>query len=258
MQDKDKSKERNLPSFKRTKQQLEHVKRHRATANLIRSLWKAASPSQRNDAEFLILLVKLGWNNRSKGKGFESTQEWRNEQLAEYLHFEGAEGDLVAEQLGVEFPSFKKKAQHLIRQRTGITHYYPALRPATLEFVQHNHKTTGAAFAIVSKGGSESRIRQVMEQICGLGPIQTSWGSTVSPLKGLTPAMACLDPRERFPIMSNATRPLLRAIGKEHNSEGAIALYSLIGLRDLGIHDSFELDVYSLTQWSKVPKRRRS
>jgi hypothetical protein len=252
MQNIDKSADQNLPRFKRSRQQLERVARHRATANLIRGLWKAASPSQRKDADFLILLVKLGWNNRSKGKGFESTQEWRNEQLAEYLHFEGAAGDLIAEHLGLEFPSLKKKAQHLIQQRTGIAHYYSALRPATLEFVQRNHKIIRSAFDILSKGGSENRIRQVMEQICGLGPIQTSWGSKVSPLKGLTPAMACLDPRERLPIMNNATRFLLRALGQNYESEGAVALYCLIGSPGLDIKNSLELDVYSLTQMVKA------
>ncbi len=52
--------EQNLPRFKRTRQQLSHVARHRATANLIRSLWKAARPSQRKDADFMVLLVELG------------------------------------------------------------------------------------------------------------------------------------------------------------------------------------------------------
>jgi hypothetical protein len=253
MPDIDHEHQQNLPRFKRTRQQLEHVARHRATANLIRSLWKAASPSQRKDNDFLVLLVKLGWNNRSKGKGFESTQEWRNEQLAEYLGVQGAAGDYVAQRLGVEFPSFKKRAQHLIQQRTGMTHYYPASRPATLEFVRRHRQVIGAAFDEVSQGGTENRIGSVTEQILGLGRIKTPWGSTVSPLKGFTPAMACLDPRERFPVMNNPTRPLLRALGQTEDSDGAVALYSLIRSRGLGIKYSLELDVYAFTQMVKAP-----
>jgi hypothetical protein len=130
MPDIDHYRQLNLASFTRTRQQLAHVARHRLTARLIRSLWEAASVAQPNDADLLVLLVKLGWNNRSNGAGFESPQEWRNEQLAEYLGIVGAAGDLIADKLESEFPRFKKNAQRSVQQYTGIIHYYPSLAPS--------------------------------------------------------------------------------------------------------------------------------
>jgi hypothetical protein len=91
--------------------------------------------------------------------------------------------------------------------------------------------------------------------ITGLGPIRIR-GQRISALNGLTPALACLDPSRRFPIMNDKTRRLLQTIGRGRDSEGAFALSTLIG-RIPGVRHSFDLDVYAASaDFSRVTKPR--
>jgi len=89
------------------------------------------------------------------------------------------------------------------------------------------------------------KIRKTFEMLRQMGPIQIR-NKSVSPLNCLAPALACLDPHQRFPIMNDRTERLLRIIGQRHDPEGALALCDLIGRH--GISNSFELDVYSFTE----------
>jgi hypothetical protein len=78
---------------------------------------------------------------------------------------------------------------------TGITHHYGSLRRETLKFVQANIRTITKAFNLVSsrRRKPQSKIRRAVELIDSLGPIHFQ-GRRASPLNGLTPTLACLDP----------------------------------------------------------------
>ena len=89
-----------------------------------------------------------------------------------------------------------------------------------------------------------------------LGKIK-SRANRLSPFNALTPALACLDPQRRFPIMNQKTSRLLRQVEKDPTSEGVRELVRLIGTR--GINDSFVLDAYALFEkFPPVPKRHKS
>jgi hypothetical protein len=96
------------------------------------------------------------------------------------------------------------------------------------------------------------KVRRVATLIESLGEFDAA-GKPVSPFKGLTPSLSCLDPQCRFPIMNQRTSSLLRGIQKKADMEGAVALAKLIG-PDYDIKDARELDVYANT--GKFPALR--
>lgn len=236
-----------LPHFKPSSRERQWVAGEIETARFLRALWDAASNRQRHEAEFISLLVCCGWTNvLANDAGWESTRLWRNQHIADYLRVGYESDQQLATELSAAFPRLKQ-ARRLLTTHTGITHYYKALRPETIEFVERHAKRIASAFAIATstKLKPREKIKRAVEMITGLGFIHIR-GQEVSPLNGLTPALACLDPHRRLPIMNDKTRRLLRAIGQSPDSAGAIALHQLIGRN--GIKNSFELDVYAATE----------
>jgi hypothetical protein len=157
--------------------------------------------------------------------------------------------------LSKEFPGLGKPLA-LLESQTGITHYYKSLRTESLKFVHRHAGKVAIAFEILAdeQTSTDDKVKKTFEILQKMGPIHVR-DKTVSPLNCLAPAMACLDPHRRFPIMNDRTERLLRTIGERHDPVGALALCELIGHQ--GISDSFELDVYSFTEdFSHVKKPR--
>lgn len=236
-----------LPVFKPTKKQRQWVRHERATASFIRAFWRAASRIQRTDKEFLWFLTTAAWTNeRRDGAGWESTREWRNGILAEYLGVDYATDSELGDTVSAEFPKLTAtKARTLISSYTGITHYYTAIRPRTRQYLLRHASTLADLFATVgsTRHEVEDKIKRVATTLAHLPHITTPRGGSTPPFNPFSPVLACLDPARRFPIMNQRTHRLLQAIGKDHDGDGALALYRLIGTH--GIRDSFELDVYS-------------
>lgn len=246
-----------LPHFKPSRRDREWVSVEIKTAQFLRSLWGAANNRQRRDAEFVSLLVRCGWTNLlANGAGWESTRIWRNENIADYLQVDYESDQQLAADLSAAFPRLKQ-ARRLLMTHTGITHYYTPLRPETIEFVEHHAKRIAAAFAIAasSKLRPRDKIKRAVRMIEGLGLIDIR-ARKISPLNGLSPALACLDPYRRLPIINDKTRRLLRAIGHSPDPAGALALHELIGRN--GIKNSFELDVYAATEKFPIVRKHRT
>jgi len=246
-----------LPRFQRNEKQQRWVASERRTAKLIQSLWKAAGQKERTDPRFLCLLVQCGWNTQGRKNEGDSTRRWRNQKIAEYLRVEYDSDQQLAQQLHSRFKSLgsSKKCLSILRKRTGIVLYYTAWHPATLRFVKKHSKGVALAFKQVSSGSAHvfDKVRNVATVIESLGVFPAA-GKLVSPFKGLTPVLSCLDPQSRFPIMNKRTDALLHRIEREANKEGIVALSKLIG-RTYDIRDARELDVYASTE--KLPKLKR-
>lgn len=245
-----------LPQFAPNEKQREWVQTEKDTARFIQTLWNAAD-GKRQNADFISLLVRCGWLN--DGKDWESTRRWRNRNIADYLQVVYESDDQLSRDLARVFPRLKQPAA-LVQTNTGITHYYRPLRPATLEFVASHFEQIARAFRQVSsaRNKTDDDIRQVVKIITGLGFIRTL-GREVSPLNGLTPTLACLDPTQTFPIMNSKTARLLSVIAKGRDADGAVSLSHLIGHN--GIKSSFDLDVYAATADFKnieAQRKRRS
>jgi hypothetical protein len=245
-----------LPQFAPNKKEREWVQTEKDTAQFIQTLWNAADEKHRN-ADFISLLVSCGWLN--DGKDRESTRRWRNRNIADYLQVAYKSDEQLSQDLARTFPRLKQPAR-LVQTNTGITHYYRPLRPATLEFVASHFEQIAKAFrqASSTRNKTDDDIRRVVKIITDLGFIRTL-GREVSPLNGLTPTLACLDPTQTFPIMNSKTDRLLSVIAKERDASGAVSLSHLIGHN--GIKNSFDLDVYAATadfRSIETQRKRRS
>lgn len=249
-----------LPTFRPTPTQRQRVHSEHRTAAFIRAFWASASSPQRKDPEFLWFLTASAWTNvRADGSGDKSTREWRNRILAGYLGVDYRTVTDLALAVGDAFPKFTPlKARRLLATHTGITHHYTAIRPRTRRYVLRHAPELYELFITVTSRhhNPEDKIGKVAARLAGMPQISTPRGGWTSPFNPLSPVLACLDPHRRFPIMNQRTHRLLRAIGKEHDDDGAIALYNLISSR--GIRDSFELDVYSqISEADFAPARMR-
>lgn len=204
-----------LPKFQRNHRQKKWVESERRTARLIQALWKVAGQKQRNDSAFLCLLVQCGWNTRGRKNEGDSTRRWRNQKIAEYLKVEYDLDQQLAQELHSRFksPGSSKKCLSILRKRTGIALYCTAWHPATLQFVEKHSKDVALAFKQVSSGSADvfDKVRKVADAIESLGEFHAA-GKLVSPFKGLTPVLSCLDPQSRFPIMNKRTHALPQRI----------------------------------------------
>jgi hypothetical protein len=242
-----------LPQFNPNERERNWVRGHASTARFVQALWNAAG-RKKHDPKFLSLLVRCGWVNRSKDR--HATRGFRNHRIADFLGVQYQSIDQLAEDLSAAFPRLARP-KFLLQMDTGVTHYREPYRLATLQFVERHSEHVGAAFRLVSSVNrkNDQRIRDAVEILLGLGPIHTL-ERQVSPLNGLTPVMACLDPRRKFPILGERTKRLLAAIGKRKDADGAVGLSHLIGHH--GIKNSFDLDVYALTLKFKSSGMRRA
>ena len=239
-----------LPKYEPSEKQQRWVASERRTANLIQSLWAAAGRERRREPAFLCLLVQCSWGNHGRP---ESTRQWRNQKIAEYLKAEYPSDEQLADALSCRLKSLAvSKSLSLLKSQTGITDYYPPFRPATLKFVRQHSGFVALAFKRVNAVSPivTDKIRQVATLIENLGDIVAS-GRHISPFNGLTPVLSALDPQCRFPVMNIRTRGLLRFIEMNPDMAGIVALSKLIG-PDYNIRDARELDVYANT--GKFPK----
>jgi hypothetical protein len=234
-----------LPLFDRSAHD-EWVTAELNTARLIRALWANATAAQRRDPDFIAVLVQCGWTNVRNGVGLEATRKWRNDKIAQYLGVPLGSESQLAKELKAQFPRLDRPFA-LLKQDTGFTRYYDPFRPSTLRFVRRHADLIAKAFALAAtrKLIATAKVALVLSTIAGL-PLIRCYGKTVSVLNGITATLACLDPLQRFPVMNKRTLPLLRFIGEQPDERGALALCNWIDRNEVGVRNSFELDVYSL------------
>lgn len=246
---------RKLPFFKPNRGQRQWINDERQTARLIRLLWRHVSTADRKNSAFLTLLIRCSWVN---GGQPEACRKWRNKHLAKWLGLApDAQDGVIASALRGRLDLSQREANWLVRTPSGITAYYKAQRPAFLRQVVKHARTIRRAFALVSNSRQdvEQKIEQVGSLIFNLPKFRAPNKGLSSMMNGLAPALACLDPQCRFPIMNARTQRLLSVLGKDADVSGALSLSRLIGQN--GIEDSFYLDVYAFTGGKKLKPARR-
>ena len=232
-----------LPVFKPTIAERQWIGDERETAKIVRLLWEHSSKVDHSDPEFLKILIRSSWIN---GGSAAACLALRNRHIAEWLSLDHSATDSqIADVLGERLGMSPRDAKRLVRTSSGITDYYKAYRTVFLRGVERHAKVIGKAFRLVSRDHQdvEAKITQVASEIFSLPTFRTPTKGHASMMNGLAPALACLDPQCRFPIMNVRTQRLLAVLGNEANVQGALSLSRLIG--QYGIKDSFYLDVYA-------------
>lgn len=245
-----------LPDFHRTSREDKWVKWQLHTARYIRTLWAAASPKQRRDPEFLLVLARCAWVNNPDGSD-EARIRWRNAHLARWVGLTETANDaeLVARLAG-RLKLAPARAKWLVSNDSGITRYYPTFRPAFDRQVRKHAAAVAAAFGAVAASSPDTaaKVGKVARMVLALPEIRVPAGGRSALINGLSPVLACVDPQRRFPIMNARTARLLGALGKRPNEEGAVALSRLIGRH--GLRHAFDLDVYAQTRAERLPMAR--
>jgi len=237
--------ENKMPVFNRRKY-LEWVTSERSTAKYVQIIWNALNEKQKKDPKILVFLTQCGWINKPQDYK-ESTRRWRNHNLAELLGNDYVDDATLEIALLDKWPKMNEKsARWIIKTSVGITHAYKPYRPGTIKYIHEHAVNINRAFHFVSEksADAENKIRKVFNAIGRDLYIETPSGGYTSIINAISPVLACLDPNTKFPIMNQMTARLLRAIDKQPDAEGAIALIELIS-KKTNVRDAFELDVYS-------------
>ncbi|MGQ0657997.1 MAG: hypothetical protein ACT4NU_07885 [Chromatiales bacterium] len=239
-----------LPIYNATKKDSDWERHGLRTAKLVRSLWNAAQNRERRDRGFLSLLTRMGWCNANKDGYSHSTTRWRNRHLGDYLADDPyAEPDSLVKAAQRRWPRSRNinwKSLFALSYKTGITHYYRSLREPALRLMARPSGAIARVFGTVAKGQRDARhVEQAMRIVDSIPGFRTPRGGNGHLVNTISPALACLDPARLFPIMNERTASLLKSRGATHDADGARALADLILSGEVGVENSFQLDIYS-------------
>jgi hypothetical protein len=143
---------------------------------------------------------------------------------------------------------------------TGMVNAYRAYRNSLLPWCNGNKAVLRTLLAAAQKLGSNDQARfDLASKIDALPPVPTPNGLRhMAGANLITPLIACLDPKLRFPIV-NGEHGVKRRLDKLGLTNRSLAdkVRGLIGLiGQFGIGDAFALDVMNDEQIDKITKRK--
>ena len=218
------------------------------TAELIKQCYKLQCKGDRLTPEKLYALCQLTWWTK---KYFEDDY-WMVAKLPALWLLWSKSGKVpknlndLSELNKYGFPlSFVKYAE----KDTGMVNYYNAYRNSSKDWIRKNFDELAPLIHSAAKLKSEKEAIEIAEKLEKLEriPKQNNYKVKSNPSNLLTPLIACLDPRLRFPIVNknNNVKELHR---KLHITNSTISeqYKTLIGkINQHGIKDALFLDVAS-------------
>jgi hypothetical protein len=145
-------------------------------------------------------------------------------------------------------------------KQTGMVNAYRAYRNSLLPWCNANKAVLRTLLAAAEKLGSNDEARfDLASKIDALPPVPTPNGLRhMAGANLITPLIACLDPKMRFPIVNgeHGVKRRLEKLGLTNRSlaDKVRGLIGLIG--QFGIGDAFALDVMNDEQIDKITKRK--
>lgn len=144
---------------------------------------------------------------------------------------------------------FPKKVIEIAEVNWGIVNFYKAYRKTGLKWVERNYNKLNRLVQMVIKSNSNLAITRIAEEIELLPKIPkgNNQPGLMSPQNLVTPLFACLDPRNRFPIINKAeyVQRLHRKLNVQslHLTDKVSTLIRLYS--QFGIKNNFMLDCVS-------------
>ena len=145
-------------------------------------------------------------------------------------------------------------------KETGFVHPYQAYWNSLRGWCVHNAKTLCSVLEEARSLGADDQDRlQLMGRIAGLGRVPTpNKKRTKAAADFITPLVACIDPKFRFPMINGqkGVKQRLAILGLANRSlrEQANGLIGLIGL--IGLRDAFAVDTMTDYEMKKLVKLR--
>jgi hypothetical protein len=181
-----------------TKAELEHYNSELATSRLVTYCYELRCKGKRPTPEKLHALCMLTWFPSFKRAILPAL--WR-------LWDRPGDPPKIDTTLGLKEYGFENGLIRLTAHGTGFVNYYRAYRNSSLRWIRKNYKTVSSITKMAAKLRTDDQARQIVEVIESLPKVgkpvsKTGMGSASSLL---TPLVACLDPRHRFPILNKAS-----------------------------------------------------
>lgn len=239
--------------FKPTQDVSNWIANEKRAATAIRLLWDYSSTADRRDPEFLCLLASFAWVNGTHGPD-DASRRWRNKNLAAWIGLNGNVTDATLKAALVRKLGLSVGQAHwLVSSILGFSHYYKVFRTAFARHVSRHRDKIATVFDLVSRPSAQpsQKVYAAARQLLAIPRFKVPRGRS-SVINALSPALACLDPDQRFPIMNQRTKEVLSQLGRKPDADGARALSEIVGTR--GIATAFHLDVYSQFYSDKFAK----
>jgi hypothetical protein len=226
------------------------------TAVLIQSILKLKSPDTLSGDE-IWSLITLTWI--TVGRKHVSPTHWKRLKIPalELLFKKKAtiNSDLAAAIDSMNLPS---AVAQFVKRDTGIVNFRGTWRNSSRNWCQQNRNDVRRIISAALKLPANDQARiNLADQIDGLPPVKSPNDKRkVAAGILLTPLIACLDPKGRFPILNGreAVNSLLRKL-RLHHSNLADQAKGLIGI--IAQKDAFALDVMSEEVIKRVPLLKR-
>ena len=221
------------------------VERERRTARLIRACFAAYVRPTRPTAEQLYALCKLTWITKGGDDDLpDNTASVVAPALSTLTGIElsaGSPSDLAKE---LRSHDVDEAVVRLASRPIGFTNFYGGFRNVARSWIDENVETVAAIMRQVAHGTTDGHVRDAYANVEHLPPLPRPRAGNMPAFNLLTPALACLDPRGRAPIINSrdAVRRRLRMLGLSSASlvQQCEGLGGLIG--QAGIDDAFALD----------------
>jgi hypothetical protein len=222
------------------------------TAALVQSIVKSRSAGTLSGDD-IWSLIRLTWI--SMGAKDVSPTHWKRLKIPAlenlFKKTSSADSNLSVTIDSMNLPS---PVAQLAKQDTGMVNFRPTWRNSSRKWCQQNRDDLRNIISAASKLPANDQARiNLAARIDSLPPVDSpNHKAKVAVGVLLTPLIACLDPKSRFPILNGreAVNSLLRKLHLEH-SNLADRAKGLIGI--IGQKDAFMLDVMSEDVINRVP-----
>ena len=211
--------------------------RERATARLIQRCFKLLMDGPRTAPEKLHALCKLTWITKGHGEVADNTRSVVVPALESLLHEEISSIDkssLVRELSRANVPSEIVEA---VGYDIGFVNFYAAFRNSSQEWITTNRGPVWTALSIAASARNDADARRAYGIVDSLPPLPRPKGGDLPAFNLLTPLLACLDPRERSPVVNSreAVKHRLRWLGLANGTlveqfDGLVGLINQAGL----------------------------
>lgn len=144
---------------------------------------------------------------------------------------------------------FEERIVRLASRTTGFVNYYHAYRNSSLGWLRKNLAPVSRILAMAASLSTDEQAHRLADLIESLPRVPKPTTSVGSSMPGslLTPLVACLDPRRRFPIVNKASHVIglqsKLGILESSLSQKCDAITDLIGRE--GMRDAFMIDAAS-------------
>lgn len=231
-------------------QRNEWLQRSYNTAKLLQFCFQYLAQNNKLNANTMDALCRLTWI--TEYLGYPSNKYVISTKLPALYTIFGLKSDLrdiieVAHKVAIKSCRSFQIISNIISPDTGIVNLYTAYRNQVYPWIKRHEKAIRNILRQAAFLEYDDEAKNITDQLTKLPSIPAHRGGInhISPFTILTPVIACLDPRQRFPIINKGSQ-LKRLLAKLRLSQKSPADQFNVLLELIGpsrCKDAFELDI---------------